>query len=343
MHFGEFELFSLSDGFFGLDGGAMFGVVPKPLWERTNPPDERNRIRLALRPLLVVAGTESPKSDIEPQRSQRVEEYGAESRPSPDSVPSVVGPISVPGERVLIDTGIGDKWDAKSTDIYRIEHTDTIESSLARAGFKPEDITKVVLTHLHFDHAGAATKLDSTGKPVPRFPNARYYVQRKEWDLALNPNRRSRAAYLPENFLPLHEAGQLELIDGDFQPVLGLELVLTGGHTPGHQIVLLRSGGRTAVYWGDLIPTRSHIATPYIMGYDLLPLETMEQKEKLVQQSIAGKWLSFLEHDPDFACGVIEEENGKPFLARSRKSTDYADYAEGPEPGPRDVSSRAAG
>ncbi len=317
MRLGEFELFSLSDGFFGLDGGAMFGVVPKPLWERTNPPDERNRIRLALRPLLVVAGK----------------------------------------ERVLVDTGIGDKWDEKARDIYRIEHTDTIESSLARVGLKPEDITRVVLTHLHFDHAGAATKLDSTGKPVPRFPNARYYVQQREWELAINPNRRSRAAYLPDNFLPLQEAGQLELIDGDFQLGLGLELVLTGGHTPGHQIVMVRDnpelrvqnpegrshssphpsplrregerskgeeavggqrsadgGPRTAVFWGDLIPTRSHIAIPYIMGYDLLPLETMAQKEKLVPQAIAGKWISFLEHDPDFACGVIEEESGKPFL-----------------------------
>lgn len=276
MRLGEFDLFSLSDGFFGLDGGAMFGVVPKPLWERTNPPDERNRIRLALRPLLVVTGKEC----------------------------------------VLIDTGIGDKWDSRNTDIYRIEHTDTIESSLAHAGFRPDDITKVVLTHLHFDHAGAATKLDSTGKPVPRFPNARYYAQQKEWNLALNPNRRSRAAYLPENFMPLQEAGHLELIDGDFQLEPGLELALTGGHTPGHQVVLLRSGGETAIYWGDLIPTRSHIATPYIMGYDLLPLETMAQKEKLVPQAIAGKWLSFLEHDPNFASGVIAEENGKLFLSQ---------------------------
>jgi glyoxylase-like metal-dependent hydrolase (beta-lactamase superfamily II) len=278
VNLGKLRLYSLSDGFFGLDGGAMFGVVPRPLWERTNPPDERNRIRLALRPLLITAGK----------------------------------------ERVLIDTGIGDKWDARSTDIYRIEHTDTIESSLAHVGFRPEDVTKVVLTHLHFDHAGAATKLDSTGKPVPRFANAGYYVQQKEWDLALSPNRRSRAAYLPENFLPLQEAGQLELIDGDSRLELGLglafELHLTGGHTPGHQVVLLRSGGETAIYWGDLIPTRSHIATPYVMGYDLLPLETMEQKEKLVQEAIAGKWLSFLEHDPEYACGVIEEENGKPFL-----------------------------
>jgi glyoxylase-like metal-dependent hydrolase (beta-lactamase superfamily II) len=321
---GGFELHSLLDGFFGLDGGAMFGVVPKPVWERTNPADSRNRIRLASRPLLIVT----------------------------------------PTERILVDTGIGDRWDAKARDIYNIERPDTIESSLARAGFRPEDVTKVVLTHLHFDHAGATTKLDDSGKPVPRFPNARHYVQRKEWEAAIAPNRRSRTSYRPDDFLPVQDAGLLELIDGDwkldlaardtirnvghFGHVPSLELVLTGGHTPGHQIVMVKDnseirnqkpesriaepGGRTAssghsvprsldpsvpvraVFWGDLIPTSSHIATPYIMGYDLSPLETMEQKEKLVPQAIAGKWLSFLEHDPEYACGVIEEENGKPFL-----------------------------
>lgn len=274
MRLGQFELFCLSDGFFGLDGGAMFGVVPKPIWERTNPPDERNRIRLALRPLLIVAGK----------------------------------------ERVLVDTGIGDKWDAKSTDIYRIEHTDDIESSLARAGFLPEDVTKVILTHLHFDHAGAATKLGPGGKPVPRFPNARHYVQQKEWNAALTPNRRSRASYAPADFLPIQEAGLLELIDGDFQLEPGIELTITGGHTPGHQVVLLHSDGNTAIFWGDLIPTSSHIATPYIMGYDLLPLETMAQKEKLVGQAIAGRWVSFFEHDPDNACGTICEDGGRQFL-----------------------------
>jgi len=317
MRFGEFELHSLLDGFFGLDGGAMFGVVPKPVWERTNPADARNRIRLAARPLLVVT----------------------------------------PTDRILIDTGIGDKWDAKAQDIYHIEHTDTIETSLARTGFKPEDITKVVLTHLHFDHAGATTKLDDSGKPVPRFPEASHYVQSKEWEAALTPNRRSRASYRPDDFLPVQESGLLELIDGPLELVPGLELLPTGGHTPGHQIVLIREksevrsqnaegrshssprpsplrgegersegeeavGGqrsadgvlRTAVFWGDLVPTRSHIATPYIMGYDLRPLETMNQKERLVQQAIAGHWLSFLEHDPDHACGTICEEGGRQFL-----------------------------
>jgi glyoxylase-like metal-dependent hydrolase (beta-lactamase superfamily II) len=326
MRFGEFELHSLLDGFFGLDGGAMFGVVPKPVWEKTNPADARNRIRLAARPLLVVCGA----------------------------------------DRVLIDTGIGDRWDEKAREIYRIEKPDTVETSLARAGFKPDDVTKVVLTHLHFDHAGATTKLDESGKPVPRFPNARHYVQRMEWEAALTPNRRSRASYRPSDFVPIKEAGLLELIDGDWKldltardtirnvghsgHVPSFELVRTGGHTPGHQIVLVRAesevrshssprpppprgegersegeeavGGqrsadgvlRTAVFWGDLIPTGSHIATPYIMGYDLHPLETMEQKERLVRQAIAGNWLSFLEHDPDHACGTICEEDGRPLL-----------------------------
>jgi glyoxylase-like metal-dependent hydrolase (beta-lactamase superfamily II) len=276
MRFGESELHGLCDGFFGLDGGAMFGVVPKQLWERTNPADERNRIRLASRPLLLVT-----KSD-----------------------------------RILIDTGIGDKWDEKARDRYRLEKTDTIESSLAHAGFKPEDITKVVLTHLHFDHAGATTRLDETGKPVPRFPNARHYVQRLEWEAALNPNRRSRASYIPADFLPIQDAGLLELVDGNVRPELGLELVLTGGHTPGHQIVLIRdhSSLRTAVFWADLIPTSAHVAIPYIMGYDLSPLVTMEQKERLVQEATLGRWLSFLEHDPNVAMGVIEEENGRPFF-----------------------------
>jgi glyoxylase-like metal-dependent hydrolase (beta-lactamase superfamily II) len=277
VNLGDFRLHCLSDGFFGLDGGAMFGIVPKPVWERTNPPDDRNRIRLALRPLLIVTSS----------------------------------------EHVLVDTGIGDKWDARSTDVYRIEHTDTIESSLARAGFGPEDITEVVLTHLHFDHAGATTKLDESGKPVPRFPNARHYVQQKEWDAAINTNRRTRGSYRPDDFLPVQAAGLLELIDGPFALERGLELLPTGGHTPGHQVVLIRSDGQAAIYWGDLIPTRSHLATPYIMGYDLAPLETMTQKEKLVGMAIAGRWVSFFEHDPDFASGVIEEENGKPFLRPS--------------------------
>jgi glyoxylase-like metal-dependent hydrolase (beta-lactamase superfamily II) len=248
----------------------MFGVVPRPLWEKSNPPDERNRIRLALRPLLV----------------------------------------RTPTERIIVDSGIGDKWDSKGRDIYRIEPTDTIDASLARHGLTPEDITMVVLTHLHFDHAGGATRLDAGGKPVPSFPRARYLVQRAEWEDATNPNRRSRAAYMPENFLPIEQAGQIELVDGTREVVPGVELLHTGGHTRGLQLVRVRADGRTAVFWSDMIPTRTHIATPYIMGYDLYPLVTMEAKERLVREAVAERWVSFLEHDPDVAAGCITMVDG---------------------------------
>jgi len=262
---GSFELHSLSDGFFGLDGGAMFGVVPRPLWEKTNPPDDRNRIRLALRPLLIIAGP----------------------------------------NRVLVDTGIGDKWDSKGRDVYRIEKTDTLVASLARLRLTPEDMTHVVLTHLHFDHAGGATRFDSNGQPAPSFPNARYLVQRTEWEDATRPNRRSRAAYMPENFLPLEKAGLLELVDGTTEFLPGIELLHVGGHTRGLQLVRVVSVGATAIFWSDMIPTASHVATPYIMGYDLYPLVTMETKERLVSEASAGRWLCFLEHDPQANAGYL--------------------------------------
>jgi glyoxylase-like metal-dependent hydrolase (beta-lactamase superfamily II) len=271
MRFGDFGLVSLSDGFFGLDGGAMFGVVPRPVWQKLNPPDERNRIRLALRPLLVVTQT----------------------------------------ERILIETGIGDKGDARFNDLYRVEKPDTLRASLARAGFTPEDITRVVLTHLHFDHCGGSTERDPSGRIVPTFPNARHYVHKAEWDLARNPNRRSRAAYLPENYLPLAEAGMMELVEADRELVPGIELVRVGGHTPGLMLPFIRSEGRTALYWSDLLPTASHVATPYITGYDLLPLETMEQKERLVSQAAAQQWLCFPGHDTELAAGRLALESGR--------------------------------
>jgi glyoxylase-like metal-dependent hydrolase (beta-lactamase superfamily II) len=273
MHLGKLDLHSLSDGFFGLDGGAMFGVVPRPVWQELQPPDERNRIRLALRPLLVVSGP----------------------------------------HRLLIDCGIGDKANAAFADTYRIEKTDTIDASLARAGWSPADVTHVILTHLHFDHCGAATRVAS-GRVVPNFPRAQHFVQQAEWDLATNPNRRSRAAYLGENFLPLEAAGLLEVVDGDFEPVPGISVRLVPSHTPGLQLVFVHSEGRTALYWSDLLPTRSHIATPYIMGYDLLPLQTMEWKERLVKQALAERWLCFPAHDAELAVGVIEHDGGRYVL-----------------------------
>uniref|UniRef100_A0A7C4CDK5 MBL fold metallo-hydrolase n=1 Tax=candidate division WOR-3 bacterium TaxID=2052148 RepID=A0A7C4CDK5_UNCW3 len=259
----------------------MFGIIPRPLWERTNPPDERNRIRLALRPLLIRTGTAN----------------------------------------VLVDTGIGDKWDEKSRDIYRIEKTATLADSLARLGLAPEDITHVVLTHLHFDHAGGTTGLDPRNQPRPCFPRARHFVQAVEWEDATHPNRRTRGAYLPENFLPLEQAGLLELVTGTQELLPGVELLHAGGHTRGLMLVRIRAEGRTAIYWSDLIPTTSHIATPYIMGYDLFPLQTMEQKERLIDQACDEGWLSFFAHDPLHAGGRITRRDDsfgiEPFSFRN--------------------------
>jgi len=283
----------LSDGFFGLDGGAMFGVVPRLLWEKRNPPDPKNRIRLALRSLLIVT----------------------------------------PSERILVDTGVGRKYGPKFNDMFNVDDSDNLLDSLKRTGFNPEDITLVVQTHLHFDHCGWATRLNDNGRPVPTFPKARYIAQAWEWQDAVTPNRRTRGSYRTDDFLPLQEAGQLELVDGDTELVPGVKLVRTGGHTRGHQMVLIQSKSevkmqnaenrsenvpspspaprtpyRTAVFWGDLIPTTSHIEVPYIMGYDTFPLATMEQKEDLVARAANENWLCFFEHDPEHACGRIERD-----------------------------------
>ncbi len=268
---GDFKCYPLFDGYFGLDGGAMFGVVPKPLWEKTNPPDEKNRIKLALRPLLVVAGD----------------------------------------ERVLIDTGIGNKYDEKFQGRYRIERTVTLFDSLQEAGFKPEEISKVILTHLHFDHCGCST-IRVGDKVVPAFPNAQYIVQISEWEEAINPNRRSKASYLPENFIPLQDAGQLKLINGSMEIMPGIEVIHTGGHTRGLQLVKIKSGGETGIFWSDMIPTRGHIPVPYIMGYDLFPLDSMREKERMLNEAVTEGWISFLEHDPEVVIGRIvkgEDEN----------------------------------
>ena len=157
----------------------------------------------------------------------------------------------------------------------------------------------------------------SRRRAVPAFPNARYVVQRQEWELATNPDKRSRASYLPENFLPVRESGQLLLVDGDSEIVPGVRVVHTGGHTGGHQIVIVESEGRTAVYWGDLIPTASHLSIPYVMGYDTMPLVTMEQKERLLKQALEGHWLMFFEHDPASAGGYLAEENGRYVVKES--------------------------
>ncbi len=274
VQLGGFEIFLLSDGSFRLDGGAMFGVVPRTLWERTDPPDERNRIPLALGCLLI----RTPK-----------------------------------GRRVLVDTGLSSKYDAnpKFLKTYAVDRSRTLRHDLAALGVSPDDIDLVVNTHLHFDHAGGDTEIDSAGKVVLQFPKARYVIQKEEWEDAQAPHERNRASYLPENFEPLDDFKALELVSGEFEIEPGLKVLRSGGHTRGHQCVMIESEGRKAVYFGDLIPTMSHVPLPYIMGYDLYPVHTLEAKRGLLERALKENWLLLFQHDPRHRIGILEQVEGR--------------------------------
>jgi glyoxylase-like metal-dependent hydrolase (beta-lactamase superfamily II) len=275
MHLGDLELTPLYDGTFRLDGGAMFGVVPKPLWEKRAPADDRNRIRLGLRPLLVQ------------------------------------------GEQtLLIDAGIGSKMDAKSVDIYGIDRSRNIDHSLAEAGVSREAIDIVLATHLHFDHVGGFTARDASGAIVPAFPRARYVVRTGEWDDAAHPHERNRASYLKPDFVPLADAGVLDLLAGNATVMSGVRVVRTGGHCRHHQIVVIESRDETAVFAADLMPTTAHVDEAWIMGYDLYPMETLAFKRRFVREAIEREFLIFFEHDPDVAAGYIREVNGRKHVER---------------------------
>jgi len=263
----------LLDGYLRLDGGAMFGVVPKTLWGKRTPADERNRITMAMRPLLV--------------RGERL---------------------------MIVDAGCGDKMDAKSADIYGLDRRENLDVTMARAGVRAEDIEVVLASHLHFDHAGGFTVKDASGALRPRFPNARYLVNHGEWDDANHPHERNRASYFAENYVPLQEAGVLDLLRDDADVSPGIRLRRTGGHTRFHQIIYLESGGKTAVFAADLMPTAAHVDVPWIMAYDLYPMETLEFKRAFVREAIEREYVVFFEHDPVIAAGYIRERNGRPFV-----------------------------
>jgi glyoxylase-like metal-dependent hydrolase (beta-lactamase superfamily II) len=273
MQLGDLELTPLLDGYFRLDGGAMFGVVPKPLWERRAPADDRNRIRLGLRPLLVRGS-----------------------------------------QTMLIDAGIGGKMDAKSVDIYAIDRTRSLAAGLRDSGVPFDGIDIVLASHLHFDHAGGFTVRDDSGRLRPAFPNARYVVRAAEWQDALHPHERNRASYLAENFVPLADAGVLDPIPDDRTIMPGVRVIRTGGHTMHHQIVMIESGGRTAVFAADLMPTTAHVDAPWIMGYDLYPMDTLTFKRTFLREAIEHEYLIFFEHDPRIAAGYIREKEGRKYV-----------------------------
>jgi methylmalonyl-CoA epimerase len=271
--FGDMQLTTLHDGPFKLDGGAMFGVVPRTLWERKATPDDRNRIQMAMRPLLVEA------------------DWG----------------------RMIIDCGAGDKMDAKSRDIYALDPDRGLDTALAAAGLTRDSIDLALATHLHFDHFGGAT-VRSQGALVPRFPAARYIIRAAEWEDATHPNDRNRASYLQDDFVPLQGAGVIDFFADDQVIRPGIRVERSGGHTPQHQIVYVQSGDQTAVFPSDIIPTTAHLQDPWVTGYDLLPVESLTFKKRLIRSAIDREYLVFFEHDPHVAAGYIREKDGKRYV-----------------------------
>ena len=274
---GRLTLHAIQAGSQRLDGGAMFGVVPKPLWERRIPADARNRIPLSMRCLLV--------------------EHDA--------------------GLVLIDTGAGNKETAKFHDIYGIENSGAngrtaLEDGLAQLGFTPADVRLVVNTHLHFDHAGGNTYRDEAGVVRPSFPNARYVLQNGEHQYARRTNERTAASYLAPNFAPLAELGLLDEVVGEVELVPGITTVPTPGHTPFHQSVLIESDGEAACFLGDVVPTSAHLPLPWIMGYDVEPLVTLESKRWVLRRAREQGWLLVFEHDPTIAWDHVAHD-GKAY------------------------------
>jgi glyoxylase-like metal-dependent hydrolase (beta-lactamase superfamily II) len=269
MHkLGDFELHAVSDGTFKLDGGAMFGIVPKPVWERVMPADEKNRILLSLTCLLVKTGKKN----------------------------------------VLIDTGLGEKHDPKFLELYAVDRTRNLKHRLAELRVRMEEIDYVILSHLHFDHAGGLTVRAMTGDLVPNFPNAQVLVQQGTWEEAIEPNPRTAGSYRRDDFAPLRIMGKVKLLQGDYEVVPGVWIRPTGGHVRHHQSVEIKSGGKTAFFWADLMPTTAHIKPAWTMGYDLFPHEVALLREKLLERAVKEEWVNVFEHDPDVAMGIIRKD-----------------------------------
>ena len=270
---GSLGLTSLHDGTFRLDGGAMFGVVPRPLWDTVAPPDDRNRILLGMRPLVVEA------------------DWG----------------------RMIVDCGAGDKMNPKQRDIYALDRAQHLDHALSEAGLTADAIDIALATHLHFDHFGGATKRVD-GEIVPRFARARYVIRTAEWHDATHPHERNRASYLQEDFVPLKRAGVIDFFDDDQVIKPGVRVVRTGGHSGQHQIVFIESGGKTAVFTADLIPTTAHVRDAWIMGYDLFPMDTLAFKRRFIREAIECEYLIFFEHDPIVAAGYIREKDSRRYV-----------------------------
>jgi glyoxylase-like metal-dependent hydrolase (beta-lactamase superfamily II) len=266
------ELFSINTGHFKLDGGAMFGVVPKSIWQRLNPADENNMCSWAMRCLLVKDGN----------------------------------------RLILIDNGMGNKQNDKFFGYYFLHGNDTLDLSLAKYGFCKDDITDVFLTHLHFDHCGGSIEynVDRT-KLKPAFKNATYWCAKKHWDWAVNPNPREKASFLSDNILPIQESGQLKFIDSSKEFMTDFNMYEANGHTEAMLLPLIKYKNTTIAFLADLIPSVGHLPLPYVMGYDVRPLNTMQEKDYILHEAAKNNWTLFFEHDPiNECCNVIQTEKG---------------------------------
>jgi glyoxylase-like metal-dependent hydrolase (beta-lactamase superfamily II) len=277
IELGRFRLHPLLDGFFHLDAGSLYGIVPKTMWAPNQSVDDKNRMRLGIRPLLVEADN----------------------------------------QWILIDTGIGDKFDEKYNRIYGVERIPTLEDQLSEVGISKNDITVVINSHLHWDHAGGNTVRGEDNDWLPGFPNARYVVQRGEYEFATHLNERTRGSYRIDDYVELHKKGYFDFVDGDKFILEGVKVVKSGGHIPYHQCVYLESDSKKAFFLGDLLPMHSHLPLPYIMAFDLEPLVTLEKKREYLQHALEEDWLLFFVHDPDVPCGKVEFHENQYRLKRN--------------------------
>ena len=284
---GHLELYPIESGRFLLDGGAMFGVVPKTLWSRQIPADDKNRIPMAMRCLLVKS-------------------------------------INT-GRIYLVDNGSGNKFDEKMTDIYGLdyEHSDLV-TSLEKAGVKPEEITDMVFSHLHFDHCGGTTDYDESGKLKEVFPNAAYHVNRRHWETANHPNAREKASFFAENIDPISNSGRLQLVDDYHSFEDGFTTLPMDGHTIGQQLPVFSDSDHTVVFAADLLPTSAHVPLPWVMGYDMRPVQTLKEKEEFLKKAVSNGWYIFLEHDASNEVITLNHEDGKYGMDQSMKLSEIA-------------------
>lgn len=271
---GDYELYTIEHGRFKLDGGAMFGVVPKNLWSRKIPADENNCIGMAMKSLLISS-----------RKSGRV---------------------------YITDLGVGHKFDKKMSEIYGIDFKKgDLKKSLNYHGFKKSDITDIIFTHLHFDHCGEISSFDRSGNAKLNFPDANIWVTKRQWETANNPNAREKASFFRENLEPISSSHNLNLIDDEYEYEPGLTNLIVNGHTLGQQLPVIKASGKTVVFAADLLPTFAHVPLPWVMGYDMYPATTLEEKQRILTQAAEEGWYFYLQHDADNELITIKKDGNK--------------------------------